>query len=980
MKKLLAFVLGMMLVSASAQQITNVLYGNVGDYSLNAQRKITVTSTLLYPNPRYIGTILVRQDDVSTSTDNSGFFAFTNQQWGQYNLTVSGRAGTLFTYWVGTNSQGSIPITSLISNAAGLPPNPATNYYTQAQVNALIAAVSGVGQLLAGANISLTPSTGQGSQVTIASTGGGGGGSGNVIGSGTSVAGQIPTYTGVDGLHIASSGIAIASLALNAYVAGVSNLWYSGSNTLNTAIALKQDHTANLDKWSLWDTNTYAALFDVAGAAATRLQTNGGTWYNGLATNITIRTADFFPSEMTNTATTPGLVVLFAPNIISNTVSWAFTNLHNGDNLVWGTGNQVEIAQVLSGNLVRIWDFLQSTIPGSFYLGPATNYQVYYNTANFWDVNLKANDYQGHTHGFAASDGGFGVAGGPFVPGWSFGYRNYGDTNNWRWTLEYRASRGGPGMAFERGGSSIPGDLGGAPLFIHYQAPDEALTILQNYIGVRLPFTNNYGTSLTFAANTSIFGDGPTGSAVLQGPDSHFTFKMRDGGNRWTSFNAFADTFANGGAFRFWANQTGTTNEMFRIATDTNESLVPFQVVGSVIATSFSGDGSALTALNGSQVATGTIPLARESTNVVIYTGLPTPGQALVVTGTNASGQLTTKGTNGFGGGGGGTGVTSIDIALAGHTSDGPLTTPGTLTLTRTTTEDFLGQSVINIANVTATNALNVGPWKLFRDTYDPGDGSQPSLTVSNNTAAAIFHVVNPVQMDDGLNVNAGISGNGAGLVNLTADNLTGTIPHGVLPAFALTNNWKSTATVASLHVTSGETNDTLTANTLVKADANKKLASIANGVGVLTNDTSGNFGYAQLLDASALKASQFMATDANTNPASTMNGYSLTNLNTFDAPTNLFTGTTFQLGTNTFILSASNILFTALGNLPGVGIERYGQFTVIATADIIVTNPVAWKSSDMLLTRTCTNGNSMVIAVDVIQSVVTNFAVTQFH
>jgi len=92
------------------------------------------------------------------------------------------------------------------------------------------------------------------------------------------------------------------------------------------------------------------------------------------------------------------------------------------------------------------------------------------------------------------------------------------------------------------------------------------------------------------------------------------------------------------------------------------------------------------------------------------------------------------------------------------------------------------------------------------------------------------------------------------------------------------------TAGADTMVVTNGFTDQTLTASTLVKADANKKLGSVANGVGVLTNDSSGNFGYAGLLDGSALKASQFIITDANTNLQSTLNAkaLSLTNLSSY--------------------------------------------------------------------------------------------------
>lgn len=76
-----------------------------------------------------------------------------------------------------------------------------------------------------------------------------------------------------------------------------------------------------------------------------------------------------------------------------------------------------------------------------------------------------------------------------------------------------------------------------------------------------------------------------------------------------------------------------------------------------------------------------------------------------------------------------------------------------------------------------------------------------------------------------------------------------------------------------------GITNNSLTASTLLEADANKKIVSIANPsvASVLTN-LNGTMGYAPLLDASALKANQMVRTDTGTNLISTLDAGLLTN------------------------------------------------------------------------------------------------------
>jgi len=138
--------------------LTNILTGSVADYGLNAQRRVAVTATLLSPNPRTIDNTLVRQDPVATTTDGNGAFAFTNFQWGIYSLNVQGQSGTQFKFIVGTNTIGTTPLASLISNSAALPPNPATNYYTQAQVDALLSNLptGGVSALAIQTNESIT--------------------------------------------------------------------------------------------------------------------------------------------------------------------------------------------------------------------------------------------------------------------------------------------------------------------------------------------------------------------------------------------------------------------------------------------------------------------------------------------------------------------------------------------------------------------------------------------------------------------------------------------------------------------------------------------------------------------------------------------------------------------------------------------------------------------------------------------------------
>jgi len=125
-------------VPNSALAQSNLIYGYVRDYTRVVQPRVTVTLTCLYPDKRTEGLDDIRRDPMSAKTDTNGYYAFTNLLWGKYQRDVSGVVGTPYIFYVGTNTIGAVPITSLTTNQGALPMNSATNYPTLAQVNALI--------------------------------------------------------------------------------------------------------------------------------------------------------------------------------------------------------------------------------------------------------------------------------------------------------------------------------------------------------------------------------------------------------------------------------------------------------------------------------------------------------------------------------------------------------------------------------------------------------------------------------------------------------------------------------------------------------------------------------------------------------------------------------------------------------------------------------------------------------------------------
>jgi hypothetical protein len=205
--------------------------------------------------------------------------------------------------------------------------------------------------------------------------------------------------------------------------------------------------------------------------------------------------------------------------------------------------------------------------------------------------------------------------------------------------------------------------------------------------------------------------------------------------------------------------------------------------------------GAAQAATNGISLASGLA--AFRGTNTFASTNAATAATRGLVKVDNSTITVAADGTISATTGGGGS-VTSIGLTLPGEFSvaGSPVTTSGTLAVTRTADANFLGFGATNVGFLKITNGVSIA----------------------------------------------------------------------------------GQAAISALVLTNGFTNQALTASTLLEADANKRVTSITNGAGALTNDASGNFGYAPLLDASALKASQYVATDGSTNLVSTQNGNNWTN------------------------------------------------------------------------------------------------------
>jgi hypothetical protein len=97
--------------------------------------------------------------------------------------------------------------------------------------------------------------------------------------------------------------------------------------------------------------------------------------------------------------------------------------------------------------------------------------------------------------------------------------------------------------------------------------------------------------------------------------------------------------------------------------------------------------------------------------------------------------------------------------------------------------------------------------------------------------------------------------------------------------------------------------------------------------------------------------------------------------------PTNTWAiNTAIGMGTNAYYTGGAQTLgVTGVADNPTNAIY-FGELEIAPTGDIIFTNPVSFKASDYAITRTFTNGNSVLVAVRVKPGVSTNLSFVQFR
>ena len=113
------------------------------DVGQNPTANVLYTLTPTGPLRRTYGTNLVTVSQKSLRSDANGVVIFTNTLWGNWDLDIPGSSPTSFRLWITTNYSGRQSAALYVTNSSAMPPNPTASYYTQGQVDALIAEKGG---------------------------------------------------------------------------------------------------------------------------------------------------------------------------------------------------------------------------------------------------------------------------------------------------------------------------------------------------------------------------------------------------------------------------------------------------------------------------------------------------------------------------------------------------------------------------------------------------------------------------------------------------------------------------------------------------------------------------------------------------------------------------------------------------------------------------------------------------------------------
>ena len=163
MKTIIALFAALIVLSATATDSANILV-SVQNFGQNPLQRRQVMLTPISPLVRAELTNQFTTEPISQITSTNGVTTFSNVLWGVYRMDISG-SGKSYTLTLGTNSAANVSAVSLIGTTT-LPPDPLNNFYSQAQIDALLAS-SGTASVHSAAGTNVTVVTNSATLVTI---------------------------------------------------------------------------------------------------------------------------------------------------------------------------------------------------------------------------------------------------------------------------------------------------------------------------------------------------------------------------------------------------------------------------------------------------------------------------------------------------------------------------------------------------------------------------------------------------------------------------------------------------------------------------------------------------------------------------------------------------------------------------------------------------------------------------------------------
>lgn len=767
------------------------------DFGANPTTNTTFTLTPTGPLRRTYGTNLITLVSRGIRCDTNGVATFTNTLWGKYRLDIPGNIASSFNLDVGTNHSGNVSAATFVTPSGFRPPDPATNYYTQAQMDALLLQV----QMNGGATNGIQQLNGVGTNTTLIN----------------------PTIDGTEAGNVATTNYVAAVLATNIPAGIITNIAASGdatgvgSNTITLTVTNVQPPGAGVVGSALIKTASGVRWSD--GSVLTNLNKDAVELADDLTVNGWVTTLTGFIGDGAN-LTNAGSVTAAVTNRWRTDATNAVTAATNG--YPWTNVSYVQAQGITNG-----WPWTNLTVahasavtngwawtnlPAASVLAAITNqWQTDATNAataatNGWPwTNLTVAHASAVTNGYPWTNLAANSVTATVTNQWYDSGSNsaWKSTNGWPWGVFYAKlgesnwftsgiGIGGPlNVSGNQTGQAIYASamyVGGVPVATEAggSATNAVSTVSVNNVAVGVNVTNLDFYTGTNTVLTSTNLGGKVNLAVnvpVNAFDAYGAATAATNGYPWTNVTVAAATKAvqdqNGGTIDLaylrrtnaWAEHLSVTNGLVVAANPstlvtlygTNGALAVIgtdeelaDVYGSTFYGAFSGNGASLTALPAGQLS-GTVPFAN------LPSGVLTNVDARIWT--NASGLKVGS-------------ATQLQVDSNGQLSAptiGVMTTPNTTYRVDVAGDvratNFFGGLVGNASSATNVSSGVTNAWQIYAQAMTNGYG-WTNLTVAH----------------------AGAVTNGYPWTNIAASSVTATV----------TNQWYASGTNAAYNATNG--------------------------------------------------------------------------------------------------------------------------------------------------------------------------------